>query len=157
MLRVAEAMYVIREEREAYLMRCLNPDREVREILWLHGIRNQYYFALNDLIIMTFEYVGEDFQRDMAEMAAFPNVREYMVRMRRRDVPADRLSAMNWWAPLKRLGGILTENPLKEEESELSAEEQYREMLSGYMSDEVPENDIAFSEDDWSESAYFQL
>jgi L-rhamnose mutarotase len=156
MQRVAEAIHVVPEEREAYLQRCLDPDEEAKQILWLHGVRNQYYFELNDLIVMTFEYVGNQFYKDIAEIAAFPTSQEYMVTKRRKEVPAGELETTNWWAPLKRWGGILTSSPfLEDEEQELDFEEQYRSMISGEMIEAAMKNDISFSEDDWSESVHF--
>jgi L-rhamnose mutarotase len=156
MQRVAEVIHIVPEERDAYLQLCLNLDEEANRLLWLHGIRNQYYFLLNDLILMTFEYVGNSFYKDMAEIAAFPGSHKYMVPTRRKDVPADQLETTNWWAPLKRMGGILTSNPfLEDEEQELNFQEQYRSMISGDMIDEALKNDISFSEDDWSESVHF--
>jgi L-rhamnose mutarotase len=156
MQRVAEVIHVVPEEREAYLQRCLDPDEEAKQILWLHGVRNQYYFELNDLIIMTFEYVGNQFYKDIAEIAAFPTSQEYMIAKRRRDVPACELETTNWWAPLKRWGGILTSSPfLDDEEQELDFQEQYRSMISGEMIEAAMKNDISFSEDDWSESVHF--
>jgi L-rhamnose mutarotase len=155
MQRVAEIIHIVPEEREAYLQRCLNPDEESRRVLWLHGVRNQYYFILNDLILMTFEYVGSSFYKDMAEIAAFPRSHEYMVPTRKKDVPADQLETTNWWAPLKRMGGILTSSPfVADEEEEQDFQEQYRTMISGEMIDEM-KNEIAFSDDDWSESVHY--
>jgi L-rhamnose mutarotase len=156
MQRVAEVIHVVPEEREAYLQLCLHPDDEMNRILWMHGIRNQYYFLLNDLILMTFEYVGRNFYQDMAELAAFPDSRTYLIPTRRKDVPADQLETTNWWAPLKRMGGIVTSDPfMQNEELELDFREQYRAMISGDMMEEAMKNDISFSEDDWSESVHF--
>ncbi|HIS30606.1 MAG TPA: hypothetical protein IAB44_03510 [Candidatus Limivivens intestinipullorum] len=50
---------------------------------------------------------------------------------------------------------ILTESPMPDdEEEELSLEEQYRSMISGYMAEHPVKSDIAFDEDDWSESIH---
>jgi L-rhamnose mutarotase len=156
MQRVAEVIHIVPEERESYIEQCLNLDEENQQFLWLHGIRNQFYFELNDLLLMTFEYIGNDFYKDMAAIAAYPKSQKYMVPTRRREVPADKLATTNWWAPIKRLGGILTSSPLPDdEEEELNLQEQYRSMISGDMLHEAMKNDISFSEDDWSESVHF--
>ncbi len=155
MRRVAEIIHVVPEEREAYLDKHLHPTEEVSRILWMHGVRNQFYFMLNDLILMTFEYVGHDFYKDMEELSAYLEAKSQLIKKRRRDVPVEERDATNWWAPLKKLGSIVTENPMPlDEEEEMSLEEQYRSMLSGYMSEGPIENDIAFDEDDWSESVH---
>lgn len=155
MRRVAEIIHVVPEKRYAYLEEHLHPSEDVSRIMWIHGVRNQFYFMLNDMILMTFEYVGKDFYKDMKELAAYPEVGSHFIQKRRRDVPLEERSTTNWWAPLKKLGSILTENPMPaDEEEELSMEEQYRSMLSGYMAGGVAENDISFDEDDWSESVH---
>ena len=87
MRRVAEIIHVVPEEREEYLKTHLNPSEKVAQILWIHGIRNQVYFALNDLLLMSFEYVGNEFYKDMAAIAAYPEMKNYLVQTRRRDVP----------------------------------------------------------------------
>ena len=50
MRRVAEVIYVVPEEREAYMNAHLNPSERVAQILWIHGIRNQCFYALNDVL-----------------------------------------------------------------------------------------------------------
>ena len=62
MRRVEEIIHVVPEERDAYLQQHLNPSEKIAQILWIHGIRNQFYFNLNDLILMSFEYVGRHFR-----------------------------------------------------------------------------------------------
>ena len=151
MRRVAEIIYVVPEQREEYLKTHLNPSERVSQILWIHGIRNQFYFALNDLLLMSFEYEGKDFYKDMAAIAAYPEMKDYLVQTRRRDVPADKQMSTNWWAPLKRMGSTLTESPMPDDEDEgYTLEEQYRSMISG----EMVKNDISFDDDDWSESIH---
>lgn len=82
MRRVAEIIYVVPEQREEYLKTHLNPSEKVSQILWIHGIRNQFYFALNDLLLMSFEYEGKDFYKDMAAIAAYPEMKDYLVQTR---------------------------------------------------------------------------
>ena len=65
MRRVAEIIYVVPERREEFLKGALNLDDESANVLWACGVRKQQYFALNDLIFMTFEYDGRDFEGDM--------------------------------------------------------------------------------------------
>ncbi|HIV24312.1 MAG TPA: L-rhamnose mutarotase [Candidatus Scatomonas pullistercoris] len=156
MRRVAEVIYVVPEEREAYMNAHLNPSERVAQILWIHGIRNQCFYALNDVLLLCFEYVGKHFYEDMAAIAAYPEMKDYLVQTRRRDVPADQQLTTNWWAPLKRLGSTLTESPMPDDEDEgFTLEEQYRSMISGEMVQNIAAtNDISFDEDDWSESIH---
>ena len=66
MRRVAEIMYIVPEKRERFLEESLHPSEETLKVLWKCGVRNQQYFGMNDLIFMTFEYVGNHFRDDMA-------------------------------------------------------------------------------------------
>ena len=93
MRRVAEIIHIVPEEREAFLEKHLHPTEEVSRFLWIHGIRNQFYFMLNDLILMTFEYVGHEFYKDMEALAAYPEVGSHSVTMRRSS------SWMDWFVP----------------------------------------------------------
>lgn len=155
MKRVAEMIYIVPEKRDEYLRKCLNPNLETQQILWIHGIRNQYYFKLNEFIMMTFEYVGSKFREDMNAIAKYPEIDALLVKKRRKDVPMEARSTTNWWAPVKRLGSILTESPMPEDrDEELSLTEQYHEMLSGRMGTESSGYDISYDEDDWSESIH---
>ncbi|EET58134.1 hypothetical protein BRYFOR_09906 [Marvinbryantia formatexigens DSM 14469] len=155
MKRVAEIIYIVPEKREEYLQKWLNPDTEMQQILWVHGIRNQYYFKLNEFIMMTFEYVGGNFREDMNAIAAYPEIDSLLVKKRRKDVPEEERTTTDWWAPVKKLGSILTESPMPEDkEEELSLTEQYHEMLSGSMEPGSMKYDISYDDDDWSESVH---
>ncbi len=155
MRQVQEIIHVVESEREAYLEKHLNPTQEIAQILWKHGIRNQYYYGLNNLILLSFEYVGKDFYKDMALIPEYPEMDGYLVKKRRRDVPLEDRDTTNWWAPLKILGKAITENPMASKEDRFTIEEKYRSMLSGFMYDsESTTSDIAYDEDDWSESIH---
>lgn len=155
MKRVAEIIYIVPEKRQEFLQHCLNPSVEHQQILWMHGVRNQYYFQLNDLILMTFEYVGKTFREDMDIVASYMKSQGYLVEKRRKEVPEEERAITNWWAPLLRLGSVLEKDPMPDDEEEgLSLEEQYHEMLNGCMNENTTRYDTAYDEDDWSESIH---
>lgn len=157
MKRVEELIYIVPEERDSYLYQWLNPSLKTQQILWSHGMRNQYFFTMNDFILMTFEYVGNHFQEDMDRIAEYPEIDALLVKKRRKDVPPEQRDKVNWWAPIKKAGSILTEDPMPgsmSEDPELTSEEQYHEMLSGSMNRTASRYDIAYDEDDWSESIH---
>lgn len=153
MRQVQEIIYVTPDKREEFLKKHLNPSDEVLQILWKHGIRNQYYYELNDLILTSFEYSGKDFYRDMAAVTSYDETKDYFIQKRRRDVPADEITTSSWWAPLKILGKILTESPYSGKQDEYTMEERYRSMMNGFTfdSDDVSES-ISYDDDDWSET-----
>lgn len=150
MRRVAEVMYIVESEREEFLKGALNPDVETRKVLWVCGVRNQQYFDLNGLIFMTFEYKGNDFRTDMAKMATYLDGKGLLVRSRRRDVPSEDRTSTNWWAPVKKLGAIMETSPFKRDEEASDVE-------LGMIGDIAAGNysDIAYDEDDWSESIHY--
>ena len=149
MRRVAEIIHIVEDEREAFLKGALNPDEEAQKVLWMCGVRNQIYFALNELIFMTFEYHGDDFASDMKKMAAFLESKGQLVSLRRRDVASDLRGSTNWWAPVKRLGALLTQSPFDGDGK--SWDDDYMAMLDGCMEDNDSYNDISFDENDWSD------
>jgi len=151
MRRVAEIIYVVPERREAFLEGALNLDDETSKVLWLCGVRKQQYFSLNELIFMTFEYDGKNFDEDMRKMAIYLDGKGNLIKKRRKDVPIEERDTTDWWAPVKRLGAVLENNPHIEEKK------QYKlmDILDGAMSEEECYNNTSYDEDDWSDGFHF--
>lgn len=147
MRRVAEIIYIVEEERENFLKGAINLTNEESKVLWLCGVRKQQYFALNDLIFLTFEYEGKNFEKDMEKMASYLDSKGLLVKNRRKDVPISERETTNWWAPVKKLGSLLENKPFEEDE-----EQDYHYYFDGNMS--TKKYDIAYDEDDWSEGIH---
>ena len=155
MRRVEEVIYVVPEERKAFLEKQLNPSEKTRKFMWQHGIRNQFFYELEEFILMTFEYVGDDFYKDMAVLSATLEDEGYFIKERRRDVAPGQLKTTNWWAPLKILGSNFVQTPFSSEE-DVEADELASEAKNGSIHDEDDiRSNIAFDADDWSESIHF--
>ena len=155
MRRVEEVIYVVPEERKAFLEKQLNPSEKTRKFMWQHGIRNQFFYELEEFILMTFEYVGDDFYKDMAVLSATLEDEGYFIKERRRDVAPGQLKTTNWWAPLKILGSNFVQTPFSSEE-DVEADELASEATNGCIHDEDDiRSNIAFDADDWSESIHF--
>ena len=155
MRRVEEVIYVVPEERKAVLEKQLNPSEKTRKFMWQHGIRNQFFYELEEFILMTFEYVGDDFYKDMAVLSATLEDEGYFIKERRRDVAPGQLKTTNWWAPLKILGSNFVQTPFSSEE-DVEADELASEAKNGCIHDEDDiRSNIAFDADDWSESIHF--
>ena len=77
MQRHSQLVRVHPEKREEYLdlHRAVWPG--VEAMISSCGIRNYSIFIHDDLLIAYFEYVGDDFEADMARMAADPVTREW--------------------------------------------------------------------------------
>ena len=155
MRRVEEVIYVVPEERKAFLEKQLNPSEKTRKFMWQHGIRNQFFYELEEFILMTFEYVGDDFYKDMAVLSATLEDEGYFIKERRRDVAPGQLKTTNWWAPLKILGSNFVQTPFSSEE-DVEADELASEAKNGCIHDEDDiRSNIAYDADDWSESIHF--
>lgn len=154
MRRVAEIIHIVDGEREEFLNGALNPDIETQKVLWMCGVRKQQYFALNDLIFMTFEYKGNNFNDDMKKMAAYLDSQGKLVNTRRKDVPLAERENTNWWAPVKRLGTLLDANPFADDEEHDAWENDYIAQLDGGMTKTSAYDDISYDEDDWTESIH---
>lgn len=153
MKRVAEIIHIVESEREEFLKGSLNPDDETLNVMWACGVRKQQYFALGALIFMTFEYTGDNFKVDMANMSAYLEKKGHLVKLRRRDVPVFERETTNWWAPVKRLGTVLDSKPASA--TDVTKIADYSEMLSGLMRENPSAYDTSFDEDDWTEGMHF--
>lgn len=151
MRRVAEIIYIVPERRDKFLDGALNLTEEEAKVLWMCGVRKQQYFALNDLIFMTFEYDGRNFDEDMKKMAIYLDGKGLLVKKRRKDVPLDERETTDWWAPVKRLGTLLNSNPLKEDKVDYSL----MDYLDGAMSDSSSYGNISYDEEDWTDDFHF--
>lgn len=152
MRRVAEIIHIVESEREQFIRDVSNPDIETQRVLWLCGVRKQQYFAMSELLIMTFEYAGSDFAGDMKKMAAHLDEKGHLVKMRRKDVPVEQRATTNWWAPMKRIASLFEEAPAFERENQKS---DYIAMLEGSMDASAVVNDISYNDDDWTDDFHF--
>ncbi len=150
MKRVAELIYVVEEEREEFIKGAVCPSEEEKDVLWSLGVRNQIYFAINEYILMTFEYAGYNFSEDMKKMAAYLDTKGHLIKQRRKDVPVEERKNTNWWAPIKKLGTVLENAPASVAENDY-LEEDYNGMLDGFMSSSNLKTDISYDEQDWED------
>ncbi|MDO4622316.1 MAG: hypothetical protein Q4B22_05115 [Eubacteriales bacterium] len=147
MRRVAEIMYVVPEERQAFLKKITNPSAEVQKFMWTHGIRNQYFFQVEDKILMTFEYVGSDFYADMNAFSSIQAAEGYLIEKRPRDIKASEIRSVNWWAPLKILGKNLEKDPFAGgatiSDENIAQMSKYGAMLADI------DDDLGYDDSDW--------
>ena len=157
MRRVEEVIYVVPEERKAFLEKQLNPSEKTRKFMWQHGIRNQFFYELEEFILMTFEYVGDDFYKDMAVLSATLEDEGYFIKERRRDVAPGQLKTTKCiqLAGHRKWSSNFVQTPFSSEE-DVEADELASEAKNGCIHDEDDiRSNIAFDADDWSESIHF--
>ena len=64
------------------------------------NIRNYTIFHKDNMLFSYFEYIGEDFDADMAKMAADPVTQEWWAIMKPMQQPVATRQAGEWWANL---------------------------------------------------------
>lgn len=67
------------------------------------NIRNYSIFHKDNLLFAYFEYIGEDFKADMAQMAADPKTREWWAVMDPMQQPVENRSEGEWWATMEEV------------------------------------------------------
>jgi len=67
------------------------------------NIRNYSIFYKDNTLFAYFEYVGEDFEADMAKMAADPTTQEWWSIMKPLQQPVPTRAAGEWWADMKEV------------------------------------------------------
>jgi L-rhamnose mutarotase len=76
---------------------------EVLRMIHDCNIRNYSIFLKDDTLYAYFEYVGEDFDADMARMAADPKTQEWWAIMGPMQQPLETRKAGEWWANMEEV------------------------------------------------------
>lgn len=66
-------------------------------------IRNYSIFLLDDTTFAYFEYTGDDYEADMAKMAADPKTQEWWAIMMPMQIPLPGRSEGEWWTKMKEV------------------------------------------------------
>ena len=75
--RFGMAARLVPEKREEYLRLHADVWPQVEATITECGIRNFTIFVRGDVIVGYYEYVGDDYEADQAQMAADPSTREW--------------------------------------------------------------------------------
>jgi L-rhamnose mutarotase len=67
------------------------------------NIRNYSIFLKDDTLFAYFEYVGDDFQADMAKMAADPETQKWWAIMKPLQEPLPTRAEGEWWATMEEV------------------------------------------------------
>jgi L-rhamnose mutarotase len=67
------------------------------------NIQNYSIFHKDGQLFAYFEYVGDDFEADMAKMAAHPKTQEWWDVMMPMQVPVENRNEGEWWAELEEV------------------------------------------------------
>jgi L-rhamnose mutarotase len=67
------------------------------------NIRNYSIFRLNTQLFAYFEYIGQDFEADMAKMAADPKTQEWWAVCMPLQQPIEGIKPGEWWAAMQEV------------------------------------------------------
>lgn len=77
--------------------------KEVLAMIRECNIRNYSIFLRDNLLFAYFEYEGDDFEADMAKMAAHPKTREWWTHTDPMQVPLPTRKPGEWWASMEEV------------------------------------------------------
>ncbi len=101
--RIAQVIEVKPDRIEDYerIHRAVWP--EVLSIIHACSIRNYSIFRHGVMLVAYFEYVGDDYEADMARMAADPKTREWWTHTDPMQQPVPDHAAGEWWHPIREV------------------------------------------------------
>ncbi len=76
---------------------------EILSMIWDCNIRNYSIYHKDGYLFSYFEYVGDDFQADMAKMAADPKTQEWWDVMMPMQQPLETRAEGEWWAEMEEV------------------------------------------------------
>ena len=76
---------------------------EILEMITTCNIMNYSIYHLNSQLFAYFEYIGEDFEVDMAKMAADPKTQEWWSVMEPMQRPIENRAIGEWWANMEEV------------------------------------------------------
>jgi len=103
MIRYGQIIGVKQEKLEEYKKYHAAVWPEVLEMIRLCNIRNYSIFYKDGMLYAYFEYVGDDFDTDMAKMAADPMTQKWWDVMMPMQIPVATRAEGEWWANLEEV------------------------------------------------------
>jgi L-rhamnose mutarotase len=91
------------ETREEYIKYHAAVWPEVLQTIRECNIHNYSIFLKDDTLFAYFEYTGDNFEADMAKMAADPKTQEWWTIMEPMQKPIPTRAAGEWWAKMKEV------------------------------------------------------
>jgi len=98
MKRYGSIIGVRPEKLEEYKELHANAWPEILDMIRACNIRNYSIFYRDGLLFSYFEYIGEDYDADMAKMAADPKTQEWWDVCKPCQVPLENRAEGEWWA-----------------------------------------------------------
>jgi len=103
MRRVGQVIGLKTEQIEAYERLHADVWPEVLAMISACNISNYSIFRYGDLLFAYYEYSGDDYEADMAKMAADPRTQEWWTLTAPMQVPLEIRAPGEWWATMKEV------------------------------------------------------
>lgn len=103
MKRYGQVIKVKPEFLDKYKKLHANPWLEVNEMIRKCNIRNYSIYYRDGYLFSYFEYVGEDFDGDMAKMAADPKTQEWWKETDPCQEPVPSAKSGEWWSLMEEV------------------------------------------------------
>ena len=103
MKRYGQIIRLRPEFLEKYAALHAHPWPEVNQMIRACNIRNYTIYHHEGFLFACFEYVGEDYEGDMAKMAADPKTQEWWSECNPCQQPVEGAGPEDWWVNMKEL------------------------------------------------------
>lgn len=100
MKRFGQVIRVKEEELEKYKYHHANPWPEINAMIRECNISNYSIYHKDGFLFAYMEYSGNDFEADMAKMAADPMTQEWWALMKPMQQPLETRAEGEWWADM---------------------------------------------------------
>jgi L-rhamnose mutarotase len=101
--RYAQIIRLRPEFREEYIKYHAQVWPEVLKLIWDCNIRNYSIFLRDHVLYAYFEYIGSNYETDMAKMAAHPKMQDWWTLMEPMQDPISNRTQGEWWARMEEV------------------------------------------------------
>lgn len=103
MKRYGDVIKVKLEKLEEYKKLHASVWPDVLKTIYECNIRNYSIYYRDGYLFSYFEYIGEDYQGDMAKMAADPVTQDWWAVCKPCQQPVETAATEEWWAPMEEV------------------------------------------------------
>ncbi len=103
MQRYGQIIQLLDEKKEKYFELHANPWSEINEMIKACNITNYSIYYRDGYLFSYFEYIGNDFEKDMERMAADPKTQEWWSLCKPCQKVLDTRREGEWWSDMEEV------------------------------------------------------
>lgn len=103
MKRYGQVIKVKEDQLESYKYHHAHPWKEINHMIKNCNISNYSIYHKDGYLFSYFEYIGSDFEADMAKMAADPKTQEWWDLMKPMQEPLETREEGDWWSDMEEV------------------------------------------------------